>query len=251
MPQKLQHNRLGECEFVRTEGVDWIIRCCDGGQIHRFSPSQRRDLTWIPESHQTSPDAAEPTVESENRGGSSSAEHRDGVGQLLRAIRNGNHPTGLSLLDAVKALAPVPSQHRNTETQPERFFISVEEGSRPNAPSSPPLESEVTPVPARPAKVDSPTVSHPVIAEPSVIAVTDGAQSSEMRRLRRVFESLRNGLSPVNADSRPFAVGIDVVKRKIDNLLEDVVTEGGRAVVLRGAYGQGKTFCLQLLKRVA
>jgi len=251
MPQKFQHDRFGECELVRIEGVEWIVRSCDSGQLYRVIPSRRQDFAPIAASRLTASANAEPTLDSVDQQEYSSAQCREGVDQLLRAIRNGNRPSGLSLLNAVEPLVPVPSRLHHVEIQPERTVISSDDEHRPNVPRSSPLESELTTTPVRPIEVESLIAPHPAVTEPCVISVTDGAQTSEKRRLRRVFESLRNGLSPIHIDSRPFAVGIEVVQQQIDNLLADVATEGGRTIVLRGSYGQGKTFCLQLLSQLA
>lgn len=255
MLTKFQHDRFGECELVRIEGVDWIVRSCDSGQLYRVPLSRRHDFVPIDASRSTSSEAPEPALDLDNRRESSSVTHKDGEGVnlLLRSLRNGKRPGDLSLLNAVKGLAPLPSRSRIPEPKSEPSF-DIDVPLSPDTHTLPSPASENPPVPERPSsssEVESLSFVAPVVVEPSSLSVTDGVEKAEKRRLRRVFESLRNGLSPINVDSRPFAVGIEAVQRKVDNLLMDVAAEGGRSVVIRGAYGQGKTFCLQLLKQMA
>ncbi len=253
MLTKFQHDRFGECELVRIEGVDWIVRSCDSGQLYRVPLSRRHDFVPIDASCSTSSESPE-TLDLDNRRESSSVTHKDGEGVnlLLRSLRNGKRPGELSLLDAVKGLAPRPPRSRIPESKAEPSF-DIDVPFSPDTHTSPSPASEDPRVPARSSSSEFESLSFvaPVVVEPSSLSVIDGIEKAEKRRLRRVFESLRNGLSPINVDSRPFAVGIEVVQRKVDNLLMDVAAEGGRSVVIRGAYGQGKTFCLQLLKQTA
>lgn len=71
------------------------------------------------------------------------------------------------------------------------------------------------------------------------------------RLIRRVIRSLRTGLTPTEAAARYFAIGIDDTTRHIKDFLNAVKIDGGEAMVIRGAYGQGKTFTLQLLEEMA
>lgn len=251
MLTKFQHNRFGECELVRIEGVDWIVRSCDSGQLYRVPLSRRHDFVPIDGSRPTPSEAPEPTSDLDNRPVSSPGAHKDGEGvnRLLRSLRNGKPPGELSHPDSVKGLAPLPQQPHPPKAKSEPSF-DIDLPLSPEAPAHPPA-SDNLPAPSRSLEDESPTFTAPIVVEPSSLPVTDEVEKIERRRLRRVFESLRNGLSPIHVDSRPFAVGIEVVQRKVENLLADVAEERGRAVVLRGAYGQGKTFCLQLLKKLA
>ncbi len=252
MLKKFQHDRFGECELVRIEGVDWIVRSCDSGQLYRVPLSRRHDFVPIDASRSTSSVSSESSLQLDNRQETSSVASKDGEGvsQLLRALRNGNRPSEMLLRDAVKRHPTVPPRSNLAVAMPESL-IDIDVPFSPIAHPTPPPASEEVPSPTDSLDIESPTIALPVIAEPTSTSATDGVQASDRRRLRRVFEALRNGLSPIHADSRPFAVGIEVVQRKVENLLADVAEEGGRAVVLRGAYGQGKTFCLQLLKQLA
>lgn len=62
---------------------------------------------------------------------------------------------------------------------------------------------------------------------------------------------MANGLVPNDRDCRGFSVGNDAVQRSVEDFLGAVAEEGGRSVVIRGCYGQGKTFNLHLMKHLA
>ena len=221
MPTKFRHDWYGECELLRVEGVDWIIRCCDSGQTYRVPPTRRQGFSPIGTGH----DAPAATASTESESASAAETHSvsDGVSRLLSAIRNGNSSPPVDLGRAV-------SGHSGILRSASLVGPLRETSSSESEPS----------VIGKPHRVD--VRSLPVV---------DGSGEADKRRLRKAFESLRNGLSPIHIDTRPFAVGVEAIQQKVDNLLLDVATDGGRAVVIRGAYGQGKTFCLQLLKQMA
>ena len=220
MPTKFHHDWYGECELVRIEGVDWIIRCCDSGQTYRVPSSRRQGFTLIdgrntpvttaPKELDSSSALRSPTVAS-------------GVSRLLSAIRSGNRIPSDDI-DQSAADDSVAS-HATGRIAPHRIATSSE-----NEPS----------VNGKPLGIDE-----------HLLPVIEESRETDKRRLCKVFESLRNGLSPIHVDTRPFAVGIEAIQQRVQNLLLDVAAEGGRAVIIRGTYGQGKTFCLQLLKQMA
>jgi hypothetical protein len=128
-----------------------------------------------------------------------------------------------------------------------------------------PVEAEAIEAPDTiPASTPAPTTSsrskEDVLTEPPQLssetpdhtqAAMAAASSWDCRRASQTIESLRNGLPPVHADVRPLAVGFERTAEHITNLLNDVAIEGGRAMVLKGAYGQGKTYALNLLEEIA
>jgi hypothetical protein len=71
------------------------------------------------------------------------------------------------------------------------------------------------------------------------------------RNARRMIESLRIGLPTLNGSTRHLAVGFHETDKLINWFLKDVDQEGGSAMTLQGAYGQGKTFALTLLEEMA
>ena len=91
--------------------------------------------------------------------------------------------------------------------------------------------------------------------------VTDRAESSPQassangfitrRHARRTIESLRVGLPSFDGSTRQLAVGFGEMKRLVADFLRNVDEEGGAAMIVRGAYGQGKTFSLTMLEEVA
>lgn len=239
---KFQHDRFGECDLVRIEGVDWIIRCCDSGQIYRVPLSQRHDFIPIDASRPSSSPATHMVPELEKHSeaapttGPRVVFNSEAVKHLLRAIRNGNRPAELI--------------HRQAMSEDQSPPASSPVGFRDTPSTHGVIESPTSPAVLPSYGQETTPAAHSSEIK-ALVVPTDDVSESEKRRLRRVFESLRNGLSPIHIDSRPFAVGIEDVQQKIENLLRDVATKGGRAVVLRGAYGQGKTYCLQLLRQCA
>jgi hypothetical protein len=71
------------------------------------------------------------------------------------------------------------------------------------------------------------------------------------RHARRIIESLRIGLPSLDGHTRQLAVGFQETNRFIKGFLEDISEDGGGAMTLKGAYGQGKTFALTMLEEVA
>lgn len=71
------------------------------------------------------------------------------------------------------------------------------------------------------------------------------------RHARRVIESLRIGLPSLDGHTRKLAVGFQDINRFIKGFLKNISEDGGAAMTLKGAYGQGKTFALTMLEEVA
>ena len=76
-------------------------------------------------------------------------------------------------------------------------------------------------------------------------------QCPDARRARRVIESLRVGLPSLDGTTRQLAVGFHKTESLIGRFLRDIDEDGGGAMILKGAYGQGKTFALMILEQVA
>ncbi|GEM_PF-4648774 len=90
----------------------------------------------------------------------------------------------------------------------------------------------------------------PVVAVgPPVEAIVPTASAA--RRARRAIESLRVGLPTLDGSTRQLAVGFAETERLIDRFLRDIDVDGGGAMVLKGEYGQGKTFALTVLQEMA
>lgn len=71
------------------------------------------------------------------------------------------------------------------------------------------------------------------------------------RHARRTIESLRIGLPSLDGHTRQLAVGFNEMNTFIEDFLSRVAEDGGSAITLKGAYGQGKTFALAMLEEVA
>src|SRR5487761_648752 len=76
-------------------------------------------------------------------------------------------------------------------------------------------------------------------------------RSIDARRSRRVIEALRCGLPSFDGAGARLAVGFDDIEGLMARFLNDVKSEGGGAMVMKGAYGQGKTFALNVLDEMA
>jgi len=72
--------------------------------------------------------------------------------------------------------------------------------------------------------------------------------SADKNRLRRMFEAIRNGLPPAEGDLRHLAVGVDSFEADVTRFLEEVSPGQGAVRIIRGVYGQGKSFSLRLLQ---
>ena len=75
--------------------------------------------------------------------------------------------------------------------------------------------------------------------------------STAPRTARRAIESLRVGLPSLDGGTRQLAVGFRETERLINRFLRDIDADGGGAMVLKGSYGQGKTFALKVLEEIA
>ncbi len=84
-----------------------------------------------------------------------------------------------------------------------------------------------------------------------VVQAAGSPISHSGRHARRVIESLRIGLPSLDGHTRQLAVGFQETSRFIKGFLKDVADDGGGAMTLKGAYGQGKTFALTMLEEVA
>ncbi len=101
------------------------------------------------------------------------------------------------------------------------------------------------PAASTPAQQDVPAASPP--AAPHAPPGTP----PDVRTLRRVIESLRNGLPPLERHGRSLAVGFNHTLTALNAFFDKVDKSGGDVIVVRGAYGQGKSFTLRVLQEMA
>ncbi len=212
MSGRLRHPILGECELVRIEGVNWIVRECTSRALHRISPSRRTEFLLVL-----------PTTS----------------------------PLPVTTVITPREVAPLSKSLASSPTAETYSQDSADSELLPNAnQGAATRDSSELPLPA-----DQETFGQ--IAALSAVVPRRHEDSGsiplnhEARLLRRAFDSLRTGLSPTTVGFRQLAVGIAPIEQRVQNLLDDVAKDGGRSVVLRGAYGQGKTFCLDVLKQMA
>lgn len=102
-------------------------------------------------------------------------------------------------------------------------------------------------VQATPSGKSGPTFASPL---PVVAAPPVRDTSPSDRAARRMFESLRNGLPPADSQSRKTAIAFDLTANTFGRFLTET-DHGGSSIVVRGDYGQGKTFALRVLEEMA
>ena len=269
----LHHPTWGTCHLVRVEGTNWIVRFSNG-KLYQFPPGTRSQFTSdgdIPLPASTTTAVADPPPPPET--GLATVDHPQlGVGELLRieitdwVVRFRSNGRTYRYPSSVRSKLTVLEDH----TPDRRFTQAIKSSSSSSVESSVETsraEVRVEPrtpiyieIPNRPA--DGRAGSGDATAE-KVAAAAAGASGAPpidpvkasphaaRQRALRVIESLRNGLPPVHAEARELAVGIERISKAVENLLHDVKADGGRAVVMKGAYGQGKTFGLKLLEEMA
>jgi hypothetical protein len=91
---------------------------------------------------------------------------------------------------------------------------------------------------------------HTPTPEPPDASTPSLRSSPQSRRARRAIESLRVGLPSLDGTTRRLAVGFRDTEKLMQAFLRDV-EQGGGAMVLKGEYGQGKTFSLIVLEELA
>ena len=96
---------------------------------------------------------------------------------------------------------------------------------------------------------DEPEPSDKQRPRPKIRAVV--LDNAAARNARRVIESLRIGLPSLDGSTRRLAVGFSEMERLIGSFLHDIDSDGGGAMIMKGAYGQGKTFALSILEETA
>ncbi|MBC8353372.1 MAG: DUF2791 family P-loop domain-containing protein [Planctomycetes bacterium] len=98
---------------------------------------------------------------------------------------------------------------------------------------------------------DKPTSSTVVSTAASVTRVASNhLDTADPRLLRRAIQSLRTGLPPTCMSERPLTVGFDQISKMTNHFLRET-EEHGSSIVIRGDYGQGKTFTLGLVEELA
>jgi hypothetical protein len=211
----ISHPTLGECELVRVEGTDWIIRPIPGTQLYRLPVSQRKGTTvqGSPSEAIVPPNGISMGVTNDtNSFAPKTFVEHPAYGRCERVRVEGTDWI-LRPLDGQTLVRLPASRHFQAKIVGDGPISSTgAENPRPQPPD--------------PARADR-------------------------RGLLRLFQSLRIGLEPRDAEARQLAVGIDPVLAEMHAFLDTVDEPGGDAFVLRGAYGQGKTFSLRVLRELA
>ena len=204
MNSRFHHADLGDCELLRVEGVDWIIKSVSTQLIHRIPPHRRSEFSPIDAPTRNTRDSD----------------------FTMQDDRAGRRESRSSLWAFFSKLWANPGPEKNEQVRK----ISTSELEIHLSEESKVIETSLPDV--------APLKLAPVSNEQAL-------------RLRRVFESLRNGLSPINTEIRPYAIGAERLIEHSRLFLNEVKVGGGSATVVRGQYGQGKTFGLQLLRELA
>jgi hypothetical protein len=264
----LRHKSLGECEFVRTEGDNFVVRHVES-QVHwRFEKAgSSQHFVTAARTRRAAP-GAEPVPPP------SSVARRNGKLRLYHASLGECVLVRTQGLDWI--IRPLGSQlHYRCSPQARRFLTQIRESeiAAPFA-GSPARSPEPDGVTCQKSLADSNRATLTTNATPNVatpeqsLAGTRGPEdvcrvdvhdevplasdrAQRRRLLKRAFESLRNGLPPSGSLLEQFAIGMQQTVPRLDRMLESVHLDGGNAAVIRGGYGQGKTFSLKLLEHRA
>jgi hypothetical protein len=263
---KLRHKSLGECEFVRNDETNWVVRHIESG-VHWKLPgsSASQSFKILPV------DGVSRAVNS----GEAPAQADRHVGTRLRHSTLGEcvvvRTEGVDWI-----IRPVNSSSLFRCSPPARRFLTeIREPETPEAQIAiPPKDSDGDAVSFKPAsfgfgerspqtEVPSkpPSRERPLTAEAEPVQQSSAENRVEIgpaadpmlnrRQLKRAFESLRNGLPPEAGMIERFSIGTEQTVPLLDRMLDSVHLDGGNACVIRGAYGQGKTFSLEVLKERA
>jgi hypothetical protein len=265
---RLRHKSLGECEFVRTEGDNFVVRHVESRVHWRFEKAGSSQYFVAAAGTRRAAPGAEPVPQPSN------------VAQPNGKLRLYHASLGECVLVRTQGLdwiiRPLDSQlHYQCSPQARRFLTQIRE-SEVAAPFAGPLARSPEPdgVTCQEGLAVSTRATLTTNATPNVatgdqslagtpgpgelcrvdarVEVPPASDMGQRRRLlKRAFESLRNGLPPSDCMLEQFAIGMEQTVPRLDRMLESIHLDGGNAAVIRGGYGQGKTFSLKLLEHRA
>ncbi|HVC98416.1 MAG TPA: BREX system ATP-binding domain-containing protein [Pirellulales bacterium] len=210
---KLVHPRLNLCELVRIEGTDWIVKVLSSGIHFRVPPEKRSEYRVVASSGDRAAAGARPLV-------------TPPPPPRITAVRGA--PAAASVAAHKPAITPPP---------PPRTGRLA--GFRIAPSQSADIESAV------PAQNPATTLGRVTMLERA-----PPPKSQDARNARRVIESFRVGLPSPDGCTHHLAVGFDEMRTTINRFVADTAA-GGSALLVTGAYGQGKTFSLALLEEAA
>lgn len=96
-----------------------------------------------------------------------------------------------------------------------------------------------------------PRIQAPLATQPPLLTNPSSTNHMESRAARRTIESLRIGLPSLNGTTHKLAVGFQEIEKTLSSFLRDIEVDGGGAMILKGAYGQGKTFAMSILEDIS
>lgn len=305
-PSRFWHSLLGECIFVRCEGVDWIVRQVQSGNEYRFPPARRRELSTSQafrgisaprhenksdEQNKRQPASINrPTVDSTGKQAllpldEEAAKLEAQLSELpvkawqalqkwdaKKRVFNASDKALLNALVALKAAGLDLTNHQRAEAGrllfesfKAGFSLPTREHLRPSAAEA------VSPENLKPrSRVQEPSAesrggasqrfgpsealsgwNRECLNETPAACRSRSLGDLDARGLRRLLESLRTGLPPAHVSVKQLAVGTEMLEEYARQFLETTDTEGGDAIDIRGMYGQGKSFTLDLIAEIA
>jgi hypothetical protein len=273
---------VGECEFVRVEGRISIVRSIRTGIEYPIplvlrdrlkpvggpaEPSQERvgsrakEFRSVPSSRPaTLPSAPHVVI------GTRFTHHLldecelvrlEGSVWVVKVVKTGiefrippARRKDLRVVGAVEVEPAVPSRR-----QPIPPFVLKQRSVNPPL-ASRPFESAFLPSESPTSSAEDPVRSSSLetdIQEPptAVPRRITSLLDEDARILRRVITSLKSGLSPPAQYLDGFAVANERLFQYAGTFLDRVANSGGDALVIRGGYGEGKTFSLRRIEQLA
>ena len=254
---RLKHSSLGVCELVRTDGTDWIVRHLETGAYWRFPKDCRHYFTPVSENGRTATMSSvvpETTDSAESKGDAPRTVHHTTLGECELVRIEG--------VDWI--IRPIGSDTDYRCPPQARRFLTIPRGGEQRTGRTPDRDEAERPSESRRAGAHEgesghrgrteqvqPADHHTEQRETRNPQEMRGRPRDKGRILRRSFESLRSGLPPDDEVVEDFAIGIDQTNLFLDRMLGSISVDGGNACVIRGAYGQGKTFSLRILRQRA
>lgn len=259
---KLRHKSLGECEFVRNDETNWVVRHIESGvhwKLAGSSANQSFEVIPFDGASRSVTSGAAPTQAPRHVGtqlrhsalGECVVVRTEGVDWIIRPVNSSSlfrcSPSARRFFTVIKEpdtsetqiVIPTKVPALDDESFGPASFGFGEQSPQTEAPAKPPSRASPFTAGAKPIQKSSPEnrpAANPVL---------------NRRQLKRAFESLRNGLPPEAGMIERFAIGMEQTVPRLDRMLDSVHRDGGNACVVRGAYGQGKTFSLEVLKERA
>ncbi len=288
LPVSCWHTVLGDCQVLRTEGVNWVIRQLSTGIEYRIPPSRRKEFSQKPPKEASGACSApsDPTRPSWGMIPSLRPASDAARGDSNDVVPGGDGQDIMSVQEVSRLPAQEWTRLREW-TQSTNVFSSAERNlctlfailrrigslSENDSLAAKKLlqrainlgfdrhsaKASLVAVSGGQVHGDGRTATAPTgpTREGSTNCVAPASDAGarlarlDERQLRQAFQSLRMGLPPTSTGIRQFAVGIECIERAVRDFLDRIDQKGGAAIDLRGQYGDGKTFLLHVIEEMA